>query len=841
MSAILYEFAASGQDEVRRAFETTAASEEKAAAAHLRAQRKTTESVAAQVKAVQRAQTEGAKSAARNQVREYEAQQKASAAAKVQEEKRLAASDRARQKEAQQQERVRDKETQQRDRKAAKDAQQQERSRQREAQQHDRALQRETKAKEREANAWNKAKQKAVDRAMAAETRAAEKTAKEQSRIVARQQQQQQVAWQKYEKERLAEKKKIQDSQAAAHDAGGSKGMSAWDIAKGTMIGGFAARGAMAAVDIVKDAGRAVAELQESANRTSISARQAGQEFVDPASLIRDVQAAALGSPGQKASDIMQALQGFVSLTGELKTGRESAGTFATVASATGSSVGDVSQAAASIYNQFGLKTKEEMQDVLASLTFQGKTGAFELKDAASQFQRLAAAGASFGLSGAKGVKTIGGLAQIARTGTGSAEQTTTAIENIFSNLIAKSSILKQEGVKVYDKTGKTRDVTDVLLESIVKAGKNNFEKKGQILQKVFGDQGIRGVRPLLAKYQTEFQGVRNKGGTEAEAAAAGLKRLREEIDKSVNAPGAWAEVQKDAAQAAKDPSAQLTKSYEALQASLTKTALPALAAFAVAMEGVVKYLTDKGILKGAEDDVDVKRNRQTVDQMKARSEELLSKGPMTPEDAEEFGVLQDQLAKSELRNTSDDDLRKQKDALYGKGGVMSEDDAAAADRLQAEIKRRENPDVGAFKSLTNDEFVQDYAAGTKGDVSVAKARAKIAAAGAENGVDIPDWMFVGLGESDASYESRQRYKEQIKGAKKPEGSPDMSVPETLGYGWLTGGSSVGKTQGESVPMDARELSAAATDLKAAAKSLQAASPQASITGTTGPSTAPGS
>jgi hypothetical protein len=344
-----------------------------------------------------------------------------------------------------------------------------------------------------------------------------------------------------------------------------------WDFAGGMV----AYKAASTLIDSVMSAAREAVALQESTNRLSVNARQNGQDFVDPSALRRDFQKAALANPGQSAMAISQAMQSFVSLTGELETGRQSAGTFATVASATGAEVGDVAQAAASIFNQFGLRTKEEMQDVLASLTFQGKTGAFELKDAASQFQRLAAAGASFGLTGAKGVKTIGGLAQIARTGTGSAEQTTTAIENIFSNLVAKSSILKSQGVDVFDKTGKTRDVTDVLMDSIVKAGGSNFEKKGQVLQQVFGDQGIRGVRPLLAKYQSSFQGVRNAGGSEEAAAAAGLKRLREEIDKAVNAPGSWEEVQKDAAQAQKDGSAQMAFQWERVKAIVADNIIP--------------------------------------------------------------------------------------------------------------------------------------------------------------------------------------------------------------------------------------------------------------------------
>lgn len=413
---------------------------------------------------------------------------------------------------------------------------------------------------------------RAVERSAAKENAAREKRLKTMNREMETRYEKQSRARAKLEERAAAKKAHGAASAAAERDASSASSRSAvWELAGGMV----AYKAASKLYDVVSSAAHESIKLQESTRRLSINARQAGQAFVDPSALRKDFQKAALETPGQTAQGIADALQSFVSLTGELEVGRQSAGTFATVASATGAEVGDVSQAAASIFNQFGLKTKEEMQDVLASLTFQGKTGAFELRDAASQFQRLAAAGSSFGLTGAKGVKTIGGLAQIARTGTGSAEQTTTAIENIFSNLIAKSAVLKGEGVDVFDKKGKTRDVTEVLIESIVKAGKGDFEKKGQILQKVFGDQGIRGVRPLMAKYQTAYQDVRNSGGTEAAATAAGMKRLREEIDKAVNAPGSWEEVQRDAAEAQKDASAQMAYQWERAKAIVADSVLP--------------------------------------------------------------------------------------------------------------------------------------------------------------------------------------------------------------------------------------------------------------------------
>jgi hypothetical protein len=207
-----------------------------------------------------------------------------------------------------------------------------------------------------------------------------------------------------------------------------------------------------------------------------------------------------------------------------------------------------------------------------------------------------------------------------------------------------------------------------------------------------------------------------------------------------------------------------ITKAFEAVQASLTKTVTPAVAAFAVALEGVVKYLTDKGLLKGPEDDVDVKRNRQTVEQMQAASAEILAKGPMTPEDAAEYGALQDQIAKSELRNTSTEDLQKQKNAIYGKGGVVSDADAAEADRITAEIKRKENPDVGATAPglLSQKDFVEEYVnAGAEGqNLTLAKLRANMFANALQgNGEMMPEWVFKTMGETDEEHAARDHYK----------------------------------------------------------------------------------
>lgn len=342
---------------------------------------------------------------------------------------------------------------------------------------------------------------------------------------------------------------------------------------KGAVIGAGLAAGAVG-IGVTGAAARDALRVRELANRISINSRQAGQEAIDPSVLQREFERIAIGTPGQTAVGVGEALQGFVTKTGRADVGRQSLGTFATVASATGSDIRDVSNAAADLFQKFDITSMEDMREALAALTMQGKEGAFELKDAAGQFARLSAAASRFGIDkGVSGVRTLGGLTQIARSATGSSEQASTAVEATLRQLIAKSGAIKKDlGVNVFAKgsKSKTRDVRDVLVDVIAKS-------KGELpkLQQIFGEEGIRGVSPLIST----FNQARNAAtGTEAEKTAAGVAALREQLRKAIDAPGDWAEIQKDAAQAQQDASAKLTASWERLQSKVGDAVLPALA-----------------------------------------------------------------------------------------------------------------------------------------------------------------------------------------------------------------------------------------------------------------------
>jgi hypothetical protein len=338
------------------------------------------------------------------------------------------------------------------------------------------------------------------------------------------------------------------------------------DVAMSAVGAGFGALG------VIGGAAREGMRLQDSTNRLSISARGAGEKGADPTTLRKEFEAAAMGAPGIKAADISEGVQGFVAKTGDLATGRRMASTFATTASATGADVQDIANAAADISQKFDIKDIDGMREALAALTFQGKNGAFELKDAASQFSKMSAAAERFGLSkGVNGLKTLGGLTQIARSATGSPEQAATAVEATFRQLIAESGKLKAQGVDVFQagSSSKTRDVRDILVDSISKTG-------GSLprLQKIFGEEGIRGISPLISTFNQAKSGAI---GTEAERTAVGVIALRDALAKAIDAPGDWSEVVKDAAQAQKSSSSVLDAAWEQLKTQVGDECVPAL------------------------------------------------------------------------------------------------------------------------------------------------------------------------------------------------------------------------------------------------------------------------
>lgn len=410
---------------------------------------------------------------------------------------------------------------------------------------------------------------KQADKAAKDQTKAAEKAAKDQARAYEYVYRIKQRYLEKEERDADRSLRKQEESRKRQiSGAGRALGGVAWSGAQ-RVVG--------AGASLIGDAARESMETQGIATRVSINARASGKGFIDPTSLRKQFEDTAVANPGQKAQDIGKATQAYVDLTGDIDTARSSMSTFATVASATGAQVEDVATAAASLGAKFDVKSVDDMQKVMAGLAFQGKGGAMTMADLAAQFQRLASAGAAFGLGkGPQAVAKLGGLLQIARQGTRSPAQAATAVENILASLTQKA---KQHGVSLYDKKGGQRDVNEVIADVVSKEGGSDIGTKKAALIKFFAKQGIRGANPLIDAYA---------GGAAGKTGAAAQEGGRDAVLKTLNdmaeAGGSWAELTKDAAMQQSTASNQLAGAWEQLKAAAGDKLAPTLANVATAL-----------------------------------------------------------------------------------------------------------------------------------------------------------------------------------------------------------------------------------------------------------------
>lgn len=374
----------------------------------------------------------------------------------------------------------------------------------------------------------------------------------------------------------------------------------------GSIIGGA---GAIIgeAVEQVSAMYREVQATQALANRVSVNARMAGKGYIDPTELRKEWQTAAIANPGITATDVGKGVKGYIAKTGDINAAREFAGTFATFASATESSVEDVASVSAHLAKKFDIKSVEQLRAALAALAYQGKEGEFEIHDAAARFGKMASAAQRFGMmKGPEGVRVLGGLAQLSKGSNDSPAEAATAVERMFGSLIKHSRKLEAAGIHVFKKGSRseTNDIREILPELIAKRG-GGLAALGKDLD----DRGIRAVSGLISKYN-------ETKGTAGEKKDA-VKRAFEE---AINAAGEWKDITRDAAQIQSGASEQLTAAWEQLKAAAGDRLIPVLSnlitkiatnqkvldLFAaaidvagVSLEALADFLQKKGLISG--------------------------------------------------------------------------------------------------------------------------------------------------------------------------------------------------------------------------------------------------
>lgn len=297
-------------------------------------------------------------------------------------------------------------------------------------------------------------------------------------------------------------------------------------------LGGIVRRGAGVASDLARGAGidfglgnalQQRFDLEKRAIDLSNASFMPGASGVagqrqDPRGLMTDVQRAA-NATALDVSTAMEGLQAFVGKTGDLATGRAVLKDMAVLARATGGELNDIVSAAGDVAANLGevgekFKTPEEkakaVSAVMAALAAQGKVGAVEMKDLASQMAKLASAAPQFAGPVEQSMAAMGALAQMARAkgGAASATQATTSVQGFVATFgkAARRKEFKAAGVNIEDKNGMLLDPEEIIVNAL-KATKGSTAGMNKLFMDAGAQRVTRGFKNLYTQAEAEKPG----------------------------------------------------------------------------------------------------------------------------------------------------------------------------------------------------------------------------------------------------------------------------------------------------------------------------------------------
>lgn len=290
---------------------------------------------------------------------------------------------------------------------------------------------------------------------------------------------------------------------------------------------------------------------------------------------------------------VLEGLQKYVAKTGDLASGRASLPGLAKLASATGSDLSDVVDAAGDVANALGdIPNKgKAVESVMRAIAGQGKVGAVEMKDLAVQMAKLGAAAGAFEGDKAKAVESMGILAQLARAtgGAASASQATTSVARFVSTLQTparlKEFLKPGTGIKkedIYGPGGGLRDPFEIIKRTIAATGADPLKLHAMFASTV----GNKPVDALAKVYRDAGGGQKGMAAIDAEVKRLGAAAM---TDAAINE--AHAERMKTSAAKIEQFNAKMVE----VGGTIAEAALPALEQFAPRLisagEGLSKFV----------------------------------------------------------------------------------------------------------------------------------------------------------------------------------------------------------------------------------------------------------
>jgi hypothetical protein len=391
----------------------------------------------------------------------------------------------------------------------------------------------------------------------------------------------------------------------AAAGGGGSNAKDGVSYA-GALAAGAAKKAASLAYGIAKDIARASGvdtdigsiakknfDLETSAQNVSnqgfIGNDPRNNRRVSKEALV--TQALDVGSrTGTDANALIEGLDKFTSKTGDLRTGRDIMEQMSTYAKATGASVEDFMDAAGDIANQLGnVENKgKAVSDLMRSFAGQGKLGAVEIKNMATQMAKIGAASLRFEGDKSGAITQMGAMAQMARArgGAFSAANAATSV-GAFAGVFSKGarlSAFEKLGVNVQGAGDKVKSPKQILVESMLAAEKHaKTSGKGGLGTQFDKTMGTMFSDVSSRKSTLGFESIfKEKGG-----GAAGAAAVTAEFERLENAIIADEEIAASFAAAMRTSTSQA----EVFNNEIRKSAMQMQTALAPAMASLYKAL----------------------------------------------------------------------------------------------------------------------------------------------------------------------------------------------------------------------------------------------------------
>lgn len=414
--------------------------------------------------------------------------------------------------------------------------------------------------------------------------------------------------------------------------------------AVGGIVGSAAAFGGRMAFDLARDVGvqtdygQLTAQnfaVQKNARDLVNSAYMPGKAGAagmrqDPAAIIAEGRAVGKES-GYSTGSAIEALQKFTAKTGDLESGRAILADMAKFSRATGTELEDMVDAAADVSNALGDVANKPaiMKDVMRSIIAQGKEGAVEIKDLATQMAKLGAAATQVSGDPSKAVTTMGALTQMARAkgGASSATMAATSVGSFMATFTkaARVNAFKANGIELREKDGLLRDPRAIITD-VLKATGGDANK----IAKMFSDQGAQRV---MRGWTTTYN---QAGGGEK-----GLAAVNAELDKLMLSTSKMTEIEDShrAAMAEAEVKVQLVNNaFSDMADKINKDLGPAFAHLVPDIEKfAVKVAEFAGWITGSSEKGGAKDAREAEGRILNATAKVKNGETLTPKEAEQL------------------------------------------------------------------------------------------------------------------------------------------------------------------------------------------------------------